>query len=290
MSQTHTSFKDKWENNPKSFYDDLQNPESEITKWLLGRNGFQSFKELSDYLNTRERILDAGCGNGRVTNLFASLTNNSITGVDYSSAEVAKQGLNHYPHVNIKQANLLEDLNYVGSFDFIYCQEVLHHTGDAQKGFKNLVKILKPNGDIAIYVYRKKAPVREFVDDYVRDAIKGLTYEEAMRVSAGITEIGKKLSEIDGNIKVPELKELGIQAGEYSVQRFFYHFFMKCFWNNGLSWNENVAINYDWYHPEDCTRHTIDEVRSWFQNEKLEITKSIEDNYGITMWGKKGKN
>jgi 2-polyprenyl-3-methyl-5-hydroxy-6-metoxy-1,4-benzoquinol methylase len=56
------------------------------------------------------------------------------------------------------QKNLLEDLSDIGKFDFIYSQEVLHHTKDPKQAFNNLVAQLDNNGLIAIYVYKKKHP------------------------------------------------------------------------------------------------------------------------------------
>lgn len=287
MNQTHGSFKAKWENNQESFYSDLLNQGSEITQWVLKRNGFTSFTDFKAYLDTKSSILDAGCGNGRVTNLMAGLTSKPITGIDFSSYEVASRNLSSYSHVKVKQANLLEDLSHVGKFDFIYCQEVLHHTGDAHKSFKNLVNILLPGGDIAIYVYKQKAPVREFVDDLIRDKIKELSYQDATKICEGITELGKVLSQLNQKVTVPDIEVLGIKSGTYDLQRFIYHYFMKCFWNPGLTKSENVTINYDWYHPEDCTRHTMEEVKGWFQSAKLEVTKATEDEYGLTVWGRK---
>lgn len=290
MNQTHNSFSDKWKNNQVAFYADLLKEDSEITKWLLNRNGFQSFNDFGAFLSSKKRVLDAGCGNGRVTNLFATIASpeTQIVGIDFSSWEVAKENLeNKYPNVKVFETNLREDLKSIGKFDYIYCQEVLHHTGDAVASFKNLVDILDDGGEIAIYVYKKKAPIREFVDDYIRDQIKELPYDKAIEVCKGITEIGRELSKIDQTIVVPEINTLGIAAGEYTVQRFMYHFFMKCFWNKDLSVDENVVINYDWYHPEDCTRHTIEEVRNWYKSCNLEIIHEVVDHYGITVRGVK---
>ena len=108
-----------------------------------------------------------------------------------------------------------------------------------------------------------------------------------MDVNKKITELGKILSELDVNINVPEIEELGIKQGEYSIQRFFYHFFMKNYWNNDLTFDENAVINYDWYHPQDCSRHTLEEIEQWFLEKNLKIVHSYEDFYGITMHGVK---
>jgi hypothetical protein len=61
---------------------------------------------------------------------------------------------------------------------------------------------------------------------------------------------------------------------------------MKCFWNPNLTFQENVAINYDWYHPQIATRHRLEEVREWFWQAKLKIVHENVDFYGITVRGK----
>jgi hypothetical protein len=135
-------------------------------------------------------------------------------------------------------------------------------------------------------VYKKKAPVREFVDDYVREKIAGMDYETAMAQCRQITELGKALSAQNIKLKVPAVDVLQIPAGEYDLQRFIYHFFAKIFWNDEFNFEDNAVINYDWYHPQDCTRHTIEEVREWFTQNGLQITHECVDFYGITVSGK----
>ena len=157
------------------------------------------------------------------------------------------------------------------------------------RAFANLCRLLTRGGEIAIYVYKQKAPAREFVDDYVRARIGELGYEEAMQVAAQITELGRLLAEQNVTVKVPDVDLLAIKAGEYSIQRFIYHFFMKCFWNPDLSFHENAVINYDWYHPQLCSKHTTEEVRGWFQENNLTITHEYVDFYGITMRGQRGQ-
>lgn len=292
MAQTQTSFADKWSNNQNSFYEDLFNESSEITRWILNRNGFNSLEDFGLFLKKKKRILDAGCGNGRITNLMAHLANtdSEVVGIDFSSWKIAKENLeSKYNHVKVYEANLREKITSLGKFDYIYCQEVLHHTGDAEASFNNLVDVLDKNGEIAIYVYKKKAPTREFVDDYIRERIKLLPYDEAMKISEKISDLGKELSSIQQKITVPDIEVLGIEAGEYTVQRFIYHYFMKCFWNDGLTHRENAVINYDWYHPEDCTRHTLDEVKSWYTKANLTVTHEVVDHYGITVRGTKAE-
>lgn len=287
-TQTRRSFREKWAKTPKAFFQTTLKEGSENQNWILNRNGFETFADMQNYLSTKKKILDGGCGNGRITALLAMMAaeDAEVVGIDLNADKVAANNLLDFSNASVKNQDLLSDMSHLGKFDFIYCQEVLHHTENPQLGFNNLVNILSDDGEIAIYVYRKKAPTREFVDDFIRDAIKDMSYEDSMEVSRQITMLGKKLSEIDATINTPAIPIMGIPEGEYHIQRFFYHFFMKAFWNDENNEEENVVINYDWYHPSTCSRHTLDEVTSWYEEANLDIIHSFEDEYGITMRGK----
>lgn len=289
-SNTARSFRDKWHNNPTLAFAETLRPGSEILTWILQRNGFRTTEELRLHLHYRRRILDAGCGNGRVTALLRTLANPAaeVVGVDLVAADIAARNLHDYAGVTVCQADLLGNLDGLGSFDFIYCQEVLHHTAIPQQAFANLCGLLEAGGEIAIYVYKKKAPVREFVDDLVRDRISGLKYEDALAACKEITEFGKSLTQVDASVTVPSVNVLGIEGGEYDFQRLLYHFFFKCFWNPELSFDENAAINYDWYHPQLSSRHEPDEIMSWFHEAGLNLVHFNVDHYGITARGVKG--
>lgn len=288
-SQTFQSFKDKWENNTSLAFTQTLDENSDVFKWIVGRNGFSNGDELAGFLKGKKRILDGGCGNGRVTALLTKYADEDaeIVGIDLTAAHVAAENLKGLNKVSVFQKDLLEDLSDLGTFDFVYSQEVLHHTANPKKSFDNLVKQLRPGGEIAIYVYKIKAPLREYADDYVRNVISGMSYEDSSNALKEITEFGRVLSEKGITIQVPKVDVLGIEAGEYDLQRFLYHFFFKCYWNNMFNTEENNAINYDWYHPQIATRHTLEEVLGWYSDNDLTITHEFVDHYGITVRGKK---
>ncbi|MES2131536.1 MAG: class I SAM-dependent methyltransferase [Bacteroidota bacterium] len=287
-NNTAKSFFDKWHKNKDLAFQNTLKEGSDIQNWILTRNGWNTPKGLQEFLSDKKTILDAGCGNGRVTALLTinAPKDSQITGIDLTAADVAKENLEGMDNVSFFTKDLMENNSDVGKFDFIYCQEVLHHTNNPLQSFSNLVKNnLADKGKIAIYVYKKKAPLREFTDDFIRDKIAGMPYEEAMKHCNQITEFSKNLSQQKEEFYCPEIELLGIPAGNYTPQRFIYHFFMKCFWNNELDFEQNSAINYDWYHPQNCTRHTMEEIKEWYTSNNLEITHAYEDFYGITMHG-----
>ena len=173
--QTHESFRNKWEKNRDLAFSETLREGSDIFDWILARNGFFCAAEFGKWLENRTRILDAGCGNGRVTALLHKYApkKSGITGIDLTAAEVARGNLKSLDRVQVEQRDLLEDLAGLGQFDLIYCQEVLHHTADPRGAFLNLCGRLAPGGEIAIYVYKIKAPI-QYADDFIRGKISDL--------------------------------------------------------------------------------------------------------------------
>ena len=127
--------------------------------------------------NLREHILDAGTGLGRVVMDFCEVCKSGeVFGVDLSDAvEGAYQNTKKYPNAHILQADLMNLPFKRESFDFIFSEGVLHHTPNTQKAFEVLVNYLAPKGEIAIYIYEKKGPIREFCDDYIRQSTTKLS-------------------------------------------------------------------------------------------------------------------
>ena len=285
--QTNESFRQKWTQASDLFLSSTLNEKSDIFTWITNRNGFKSPSEFSDWLKPRNKILDAGCGNGRVTHLLRrySREESTILGIDFSSHEVASRNSSDLANTSFRHADLMEDLSHLGKFDLIYCQEVLHHTLDPHRAFSNLVQILSFNGEIAIYVYKKKAHLREFSDDLIRERIEGLSLEESRDLITQITEFAETISKIPGTISWPAIPVLGIKQSESSIHRFIYNNFFKNFWNDELSFEENFLINFDWYHPSLCSRHTQEEILGWFHEANLHVVHVLEDDFGITVRG-----
>ena len=98
MTSTADSFRDKWVQNKGLAFEETLREGSDIFSWILGRNGFKSPGELAGYLKDKRRLLDAGCGNGRVTALLRrySPVSTDIVGIDLVSSEIARENLENY--------------------------------------------------------------------------------------------------------------------------------------------------------------------------------------------------
>jgi hypothetical protein len=137
-------------------------------------------------------------------------------------------------------------------------------------------------------VYRRKSPVREFTDDYVREQLAPLTDEQAWAAMRSLTQLGQALAGLHAKITLPEgVPVLGIPPGEHDVQRLIYWHLAKLYWNDQLSFEENVHVNCDWYRPRYAHRQTAEEVRAWCREAGLEIRWFHEQESGFTVRAEK---
>jgi arsenite methyltransferase len=206
-------------------------------------------------------------------------------GADISAAiDVARERLAAIPNSHFVQADILQLPFAPSTFDAIISEGVLHHTPSTERAFKALVPLLKPAGELMAYIYRRKGPVREFTDDYVREHLASLPPEEAWARLRPLTRLGEALAGLGAQVDVPEdVALLGIPAGRYDVQRLVYWHFAKCFWNPAFTFEENNHVNFDWYHPRYAHRHTADELRRWCTETNLAVTRLDEQDSGFTV-------
>lgn len=264
-----------------------------MEEWLLPRYGWSDKNSYVDYMKTKAVMLDAGCGLGREALRMAGANPGArVVGlelsrcVDEAARHAREKGIANVFYV---QADLTRPPLKKNAFDFIISEGVLHHTPDTRQAFFSLVPLVSKGGELACYVYRKKAALREYADDYVRTLIQDMDPQQAWNLMEPLTKLGKALSDIKATVVVPEdVEVLGIKAGEYDVQRLIYYTMFKCYWNDRLTFDENVLINFDWYHPRYAWRHTKEEVEDWCKESCMDITSYQEEEAGITVRAKKG--
>lgn len=237
------------------------------TEWYLDRYGFYDVEGLRNFLKPMRNILDAGTGAGRDASNFVEHSTANVFAVDtaWDALDVARRELRN-PRLSFIHADLHKTPFSDGFFDFINCDQVIHHTPDPKLAFETLARKLKPGGVICCYVYKKKAVLREYTDDYIRERISKLPADEALAFCESITKLGRTLAGLRTTVEVEEdIPVLGIKRGPVDLQRLFHWNILKCFWNEEFDFFTNNLINFDWYHPEFCFRYEPAEFRAWFE-------------------------
>ena len=276
---TFESFSAKWTGVSEA---DLEQRFAQQYEWYVQRYGFGDEDGLAKFLEGRETILEAGTGLGGDSARFARLAPDAhVVGIDLSEGIVAAN--EHFggpENLDYVQADIMNLPFAPESFDFVSSDQVIHHTPDAPQAFRNLAALVKPGGHIAVYVYVKKALLRELADIEVRKITTQMSVEECMEFSEQVTELARELSHLDAKVTLEKgVPLLGIEPGEHDVQRLIYWTFFKAFWNDDFSERLNTLVNFDWYHPPYASRHTPEEVSGWCEEaglveERMDVSES----------------
>jgi len=162
-----------------------------------------------DYLDIRpnENVLDCGCGEGFYTMVLNELYSCNITALDsdIKLLNMAKARLGSSSKVTFVKMDAQELPFPDNSFDKIIFTEVLEHIPDDQSALKELFRILRPGGIIAITVPNHNYP---FLWDPINKIREGLGLGHfKMDLLGGIWHMHIRLYYPD------ELKSKLIQAG-----------------------------------------------------------------------------
>lgn len=233
-----------------------------------------------------QRILDAGCGPGHLTEELARRAPQAqVWGVDMTRAVDA---VGRVRNLRVVQADLTQ-LPIARSFDLIVSDGVLHHTHDTFASVKALAQKLMPRGHLMFYVYKQKAPIREFADNLIREHLAGSDPKKCLEVCATIADLGRQLREANVTLTFEKpIPFLGIEKGSLDLQRWFYWTIMKCFWDDSGDVLASTLENFDWYHPPLAHRHTVEEVRQGMEDAGLNIESIVEHDSGIAAHGTRG--
>lgn len=287
FQKTEDAFSSKWKNYHKTYHN--KKWINKQKKWFLDRFGWKTILQFKNFLKKSDYILDAGTGVGNSAKLFSECSNAKVLAIDASdSIDYAYKKYGKEPNLYFVQADIRKLPFKKNLFNFICSDQVLHHTKDTESSFKYLTKFLAKQASIAIYVYKKKGPLREFADDYLRQKIVNVSEKECIQFSKDMADLGKSISLLNKKIKIPhDIPILDIKAGTYDIQRFIYWNFLKCWWSSDVPYEQSVATNFDWYFPKFAYRHTEKEVRNWYTSSKLKIIHFDEIESGYSLIGKK---
>jgi arsenite methyltransferase len=225
-------------------------------------------------------VLDVGVGNGKASRLWAARAR-EFHGVDigdgiYRVKNILKGAVDNpiLSHADLHCLPYADE-----SFDTIVSLGVLHHTPNTKYALRCIYPKLKKGGLIIFYIYKKKPPLREFTDDYIRNLISDLSPSEAFEKIKPITKLAEALSNQGIKITVPEdVHLLGFKKGEYDLQRFIYQNIFKLFWKESMGFHECNMENFDWYYPKYSWRHDEKEIEDWCMEFNLKPLR-IQENY-----------
>ena len=286
QDQTKDTFAFKWTKRDTYESDEVK---TNSRRWMLERYCDNKPERLDEWLSGgRKIILDAGCGSGFSAMIFFSehLKAHDYLGVDISDAvDIAKERFCEagYPGDFIK-INIIDLPVADGTIDIIFSEGVLHHTDSTEQSIKFLAKKVRGGGKFLFYVYAKKAVIREFTDDHIRHHLQNMNDEEAWKALESLTRLGITLGELNMDFEVQEdIPVLGIKKGKYDLQRFFYWNICKMYYRPEFSFDEMNHINFDWFRPLNCHRHTPEEIKKWCQEAGLTIEDMNVQGAGITV-------
>ncbi|MFH0907061.1 MAG: class I SAM-dependent methyltransferase [bacterium] len=127
-------------------YDKIDsNYENQFKRWIFPLKP-------EDFKN--KKVLDAGCGMGRNSLWALKYGSKELFAFDYDkrSVSVAKRNLSVFSNANVNFESIYK-INYQDKFDIAFCIGVIHHLKYPDLAISNLIKAVKQNGIILIWVY-----------------------------------------------------------------------------------------------------------------------------------------
>jgi len=104
-------------------------------------------------------VLDAGCGTGIFSIIFANKGAEHVTGIDISegslkTAQTLKEKFG-LTSTEFQKQDMLALPFPDESFDIVWAWGTVHHTTDPLKAITELIRVLKPSGSILLAVYKR---------------------------------------------------------------------------------------------------------------------------------------
>ncbi|CAN5569017.1 hypothetical protein BH11BAC1_BH11BAC1_06710 [soil metagenome] len=147
------SFSSEWEAH--------QEKEMETTWGFTVRSRFEQFLlevETTEGEVKAKSILDAGCGNGMLTEYF-SVNGMLSFGIDFSNSVFHAEAKRKSENVCFLRGDLQQPPFDENTFDFIVSNGVIHHTKNTAHTFHQLARTVKKEGKFFIWLYERKGSV-----------------------------------------------------------------------------------------------------------------------------------
>lgn len=179
----------------------------------------RSHQEIASWLEVgrEQRVLDAGCGVGGMTVVFTQLTA-SVEAIDLDEQNVAETWTRVNATAGAHNVSVatgdLTALNHAdATFDLVWCSRVIHHVPDMVAAVRELVRVTRPGGTVAIR--EGGFPFRVLPDDIG----VGERWLEDRLAAAGVGRFGRPREPEAGSVPYPYgWSQLLADAGLIDVQ------------------------------------------------------------------------
>jgi SAM-dependent methyltransferase len=212
-----------------------------------------------------KRILDAGCGCGRLTRMLGELGAAEVVGFDISDAAiVAYDQCRQLPNVNILQADIFHLPFRAASFDLVWSNGVIHHTPDARRAHQKLSEMVSPGGSMYVWVYSTDFnPFR-----FIASGFKTIGLRPRLQ--------GRPLLALCNTLSVPSMGALKVYQAAHSLStgdgdtvRAASRARTRTLSEIAFTWHDSLS-------PEFDSRHTRAEVVGWFVDQCFDDVTAID--------------
>ena len=201
-----------------------------------------------------QRVLEAGSGAGRFTEVLAASGANLVT-FDYSSA-VDANARNQTPRPGLYffQGDIFNIPLAEASFDKVLCLGVMQHTPDPHAAFVSLTKYVRPGGELVIDVYTRNLAAllqwKYLLRPITRRMHKETLYRIIQTITPPLVPVARVLRRLAGRfgarfVPIVEYSHLGLPA-DLNVQ-----------------WA--ILDTFDMYSPTHDHPQSLETVARWFQ-------------------------
>ncbi|MBX3175899.1 MAG: class I SAM-dependent methyltransferase [Candidatus Hydrogenedentes bacterium] len=197
-------------------------------------------------------VLEAGCGGGQHTSFVAPYCKR-IVAVDLNAVEVAAERNSDLTNVQFLEADIAV-MDLQENFDVVFSIGVVHHTDSPDSTVANLVRHLKQNGRLILWVYSKEGNwIAEFLIERLRRiALRNASTRALLLISKILTSV--------------------LYLPIYSLYLFplqmlpYYEYFSNF---RRLSFERNVLNVFDKLNAPQVEFISESRVRGWFPPEKF---------------------
>jgi SAM-dependent methyltransferase len=192
------------------------------------------------------RVLDAGCGSGRFADVVRRWGGN-VTAFDLSGAVQTAA-----PAGRVAKADLFAPPFPPRTFDKVYCLGVLHHTPWPGLGVYELSRLVKPGGELAIWVYGE-------MGSWARraDRLRRWTPKLPHRLLYALCHAAVLTRGFGGLMPV----------------------------STHPRWRWRVLDTFDWYAPPIQSRHDLQEVSRWLW--AADLRDLVPGDFPVSMRGRR---